>query len=182
MSVRTITLRTATVLAATALAALPLAGIASAAPAADLDCPDFPSQAAAQAAFDATPGDPNNLDADNDGKACENTDYGSSSGAATTSPLPATNERTGSAGSGSSGSGSTTSGSSTSSGDDQVTAVPAGSVDAGDGSALAAGPGADAAGGLVLAGFGAVAAAGAGTAVWRTRCSHPQRRGSHSRG
>jgi hypothetical protein len=37
----------------------------------DLDCDDFDSQAEAQAAFDADTTDPNGLDADNDGIACE---------------------------------------------------------------------------------------------------------------
>jgi hypothetical protein len=38
----------------------------------DLDCSDFPNQAAAQAHMDAHPGDPDNLDGnDNDGLACE---------------------------------------------------------------------------------------------------------------
>ncbi len=39
----------------------------------DLDCADFASQAEAQATFDADPTDPNGLDADNDGIACEET-------------------------------------------------------------------------------------------------------------
>lgn len=43
----------------------------------DRDCPDFPTQGAAQAAL--RPGDPERLDADNDGVACEN---GSTAGAA----------------------------------------------------------------------------------------------------
>lgn len=37
----------------------------------DLDCKDFADQAAAQAVFDAHPGDPYRLDRDNDGVACE---------------------------------------------------------------------------------------------------------------
>ncbi len=37
----------------------------------DLNCEDFPSQAEAQAVYDANPSDPNNLDADDDGQACE---------------------------------------------------------------------------------------------------------------
>ena len=41
----------------------------------DRDCPDFASQAAAQAAFDAVPGDPERLDRDNDGIACEDHTY-----------------------------------------------------------------------------------------------------------
>lgn len=39
----------------------------------DRDCPDFATQAEAQAFFEAAgPGDPHRLDADNDGIACEN--------------------------------------------------------------------------------------------------------------
>ena len=50
-------------------------GFTGTANAADRDCPDFASQAEAQAAFDAVPGDPERLDADNDGQACENYSY-----------------------------------------------------------------------------------------------------------
>ena len=39
----------------------------------DLDCADFASQAEAQTVLDADPTDPNGLDADNDGIACEET-------------------------------------------------------------------------------------------------------------
>jgi hypothetical protein len=46
-------------------------GFPGTAQAADRDCPDFPTQAAAQAAFDAVPGDPERLDEDDDGIACE---------------------------------------------------------------------------------------------------------------
>ncbi len=37
----------------------------------DLDCADFATQAEAQAELDADPSDPNGLDADDDGIACE---------------------------------------------------------------------------------------------------------------
>lgn len=37
----------------------------------DLDCADFATQAEAQSEFDADPSDPNSLDADSDGIACE---------------------------------------------------------------------------------------------------------------
>lgn len=40
---------------------------------ADLDCIDFATQAEAQATYDADPSDPNGLDADSDGIACETT-------------------------------------------------------------------------------------------------------------
>ena len=46
----------------------PLAGVALAQ---DVDCPDFATQAEAQAVFDRDPSDPNRLDADDDGVACE---------------------------------------------------------------------------------------------------------------
>lgn len=48
----------------------PTATIA-AAPGEDRDCPDFATQADAQAALTAAPGDPERLDADDDGIACE---------------------------------------------------------------------------------------------------------------
>ena len=37
----------------------------------DTNCEDYATQAAAQAALDADPSDPNNLDGDDDGQACE---------------------------------------------------------------------------------------------------------------
>ena len=40
-------------------------------------CSDFRSQAAAQRYLEGRPGDPDGLDRDNDGQACENYDYGS---------------------------------------------------------------------------------------------------------
>lgn len=42
----------------------------------ELDCASFDSQAEAQANLDSNPDDPNNLDADDDGIACEVFDYG----------------------------------------------------------------------------------------------------------
>ena len=42
----------------------------------DLDCADFSSQEEAQAELESDPSDPNNLDADDDGIACEDFDYG----------------------------------------------------------------------------------------------------------
>jgi hypothetical protein len=64
-------MRVLTTVAAGVLAAalsFPMAGVALAQ---DLNCPDFPTQAAAQAVFNADPRDPNNLDRDRDGIACE---------------------------------------------------------------------------------------------------------------
>lgn len=42
------------------------------------DCASFGSQESAQAELDRDPSDPNNLDPDNDGTACEDYDYGTS--------------------------------------------------------------------------------------------------------
>jgi hypothetical protein len=55
-------------------ASLSVAGSGTAG-AADRDCGDFASQAEAQAAFLAVPGDPERLDADDDGTACEDFVY-----------------------------------------------------------------------------------------------------------
>ena len=66
-------MRLRTAVAATVLAAgmsFPLAGVGLAA-AQDLDCSDFNTQEQAQAEYNKDPSDPHNLDADNDGKACE---------------------------------------------------------------------------------------------------------------
>jgi hypothetical protein len=60
----------AAVLTATVWLTLP--GTASAV---DLDCADFPNQAAAQVVLTGDPTDPNDLDADEDGQACENYGY-----------------------------------------------------------------------------------------------------------
>ena len=59
-------------IALTAGLALSLPGTASAA---DVDCAAFPSRAAAQAALEADRTDPDDLDTDEDGKACETYDY-----------------------------------------------------------------------------------------------------------
>ena len=80
-------MRLRTSAAATALATagltLALTGTASAA---DLDCDDFATQAEAQASFTATPGDPNDLDRDDDGQACENFEYAASGSQVSTRP------------------------------------------------------------------------------------------------
>ena len=46
-----------------------------------LNCPDFDSQAEAQEFYDDDPSDPEGLDSDNDGTACETTSYSSSGSA-----------------------------------------------------------------------------------------------------
>ncbi|MEQ0561445.1 calcium-binding protein [Amycolatopsis sp. NEAU-NG30] len=62
---------------------------------ADVDCPDFEYQEDAQAVLDATPGDPNHLDADNDGIACDSLPRRPQHNAATpTSERPATTPKT----------------------------------------------------------------------------------------
>jgi hypothetical protein len=68
---------------------------------ADTDCTDYSSQAAAQAALRADPSDPNGLDGDGDGIACENnpapfdrTPVTSASEGAESSALPLTGSRT----------------------------------------------------------------------------------------
>jgi MYXO-CTERM domain-containing protein len=58
-----------TVAVLTVAGTLPLAGAAHAQP--DRDCADFASQAEAQEALDGTGGDPERLDANDDGVACE---------------------------------------------------------------------------------------------------------------
>jgi MYXO-CTERM domain-containing protein len=58
-----------TVAVLTVAGTLPLAGAAHAQP--DRDCADFASQAEAQEALDGTVGDPQRLDANDDGVACE---------------------------------------------------------------------------------------------------------------
>ena len=58
-----------TVAVLTVAGALPLAGAAHAQP--DRDCADFASQAEAQEALDGSVGDPERLDANDDGVACE---------------------------------------------------------------------------------------------------------------
>jgi hypothetical protein len=52
------------------------------------DCASFGSQESAQATYDADPTDPNNLDADDDGQACEDYDYGVEGESPTASPRP----------------------------------------------------------------------------------------------
>jgi hypothetical protein len=59
------------------LGGLFLAAPSALAQAGDQDCADFASQAAAQAHLQADPSDPDGLDADNDGVACESFEYGS---------------------------------------------------------------------------------------------------------
>ncbi len=50
------------------------------------DCQSFGSQESAQAELDRDPRDPNELDPDDDGQACEDYDYGSTDGSGSASP------------------------------------------------------------------------------------------------
>ncbi len=74
------------------LAALSMAAMLVFAPVAlaqaDLDCSDFATQPEAQSVLDQDPSDPNGLDADNDGVACEELPAGGSG----TSPEPSSPE------------------------------------------------------------------------------------------
>jgi hypothetical protein len=56
----------------------------------DLNCSDFDTQQEAQDELEADPSDPNNLDDDNDGEACESLprDGGTKAGTTTPSPRP----------------------------------------------------------------------------------------------
>jgi hypothetical protein len=95
-------------------AVLPLAGVASA-QTGDRDCPDFATQAEAQEALDSRAGDPERLDANDNGIACENEFAGSTT---TTAPKPRT----------------TTTSTPAPAASGQVRVVPQGAVDTGDGS------------------------------------------------
>ncbi len=60
---------------------VPMAGTASAA---DVDCADFPTQGQAQAVLVADPSDPNGLDGNKNGTACEDFDFTRATSTATT--------------------------------------------------------------------------------------------------
>ena len=120
-------------------------GFSGTASAADLDCGNFATQAEAQAVLLADPSDPNRLDGNNNGQACE--EYGYSGTSAPAAPtISATT-------------GATTSGST------QVTTKPAGAVAAGDGSSSQDGSMLP----YVLGGLAFAGAGGAAVAARRTR-------------
>jgi hypothetical protein len=52
------------------------------------DCASFGSQASAQVELDSDPSDPNNLDSDGNGIACDNYPYGTSGSGAASTPAP----------------------------------------------------------------------------------------------
>jgi hypothetical protein len=70
-------MRRSTAAAGVLVAAALSFGFAGTAQAADLNCSDFATQQEAQAVFNADPTDPNNLDSDHDGIACESLASGS---------------------------------------------------------------------------------------------------------
>ena len=104
-----------TIVALAAAATLPFAGAAHARP--DRDCPDFTSQAEAQEALDGAIGDPERLDQDGDGIACESHfREAAATTTPTTEPVPTSAPRA------------------ERSGEGQVRVLPRGGVDTGDGS------------------------------------------------
>jgi hypothetical protein len=54
------------------------------------DCASFGSQESAQVELDSDPSDPNNLDSDGNGIACDNYPYGTSGSVAASTPVPST--------------------------------------------------------------------------------------------
>ena len=100
-------------------------GLSGTAHAADTyNCPDFVSQADAQAVYNANPSDPNQLDRDNDAQACEDHDYVANPGTVTSAmALGIANQVT-----------PATTSQVTPGTTSQVTSRPAGAVAAGDGS------------------------------------------------
>ena len=54
------------------------------------DCASFGSQESAQVELDSDPSDPNNLDSDGNGRACDNYPYGTSGSVAASTPVPST--------------------------------------------------------------------------------------------
>ncbi len=103
------------------------------------NCPDFVSQADAQAVYNANPSDPNQLDRDNDAQACEDHDYVANPGTVTGAMALGTTS--------------------------QVTTRPAGAVAAGDGSSSGDDAGALP---YVLGGVALTAAGGAAFAARRS--------------
>ena len=55
------------------------------------DCASFGSQESAQVELDSDPSDPNNLDSDGNGIACDNYPYGTSGSVAASTPAPSSN-------------------------------------------------------------------------------------------
>jgi excalibur calcium-binding domain-containing protein len=85
----------ATAAALAAAMSFPMAGVAAAN---DLDCEDFTTQAEAQAVYNQNPSDPNGLDRDKDGKACEALPGGPLGSAEGPSPTPSGGVETGAGG------------------------------------------------------------------------------------
>ena len=134
-------------------ATLPFAGIANAQQG-DRDCSDFASQAEAQEAVDSQPGDPERLDSDNDGIACESEFGEPTTSAAPTTAAPAPSEDAGE---------ETAEEAPVSTTVEQVRVLPEGGVDTGDGSTV--GKPVDGAALIALAGLVTVATAAAATGL-----------------
>lgn len=109
-----------------AAATLPLAGVAYAAP--DRDCSDFATQEDAQDAL--LPGDPERLDQNHDGIACEDLPHRDSPASRSAEPSPKSSAKS------SAKATATPSNTSTRSTHGQVRTKPRGSVDTGDGSVV----------------------------------------------
>jgi hypothetical protein len=136
--------RTTTAAAGVLVTAVLSLGFVGTAQAADLNCDDFPNQAAAQAVLVADPSDPNNLDGNDNGQACEDHTY---------APASST-----------SGQSADATSSAASTGGSQVSTRPVGAVAAGDGSASEDGSVLP----YVLGGAALVAAGGAAVAARRS--------------
>ena len=132
--------KVATVAVIAAAATLSITGVAIAQN--DQNCDDFPSQAAAQAHLDDDPSDPDGLDDDNDGIACE----GNPPPSAAPAPRPG---KPGGSG--------------------QVVPVPAGQVDTGDGSTVAGSTAGDSDALAFLLGLAGLGAASTATVVMARR-------------
>jgi hypothetical protein len=133
--------------------------------AANLNCDDFPTQAAAQAVLDQDPSDPNGLDGNNNGVACETYDYGSPT-TTTSKPAPSTSTKSKPTTTSKSTTTITSTQSKTSG---QVQVKPRGGVETGDGSTAGdpSDPLAVTAGGAAVAGI----AVGTGVLLIRRRAN-----------
>lgn len=126
-----------------AAASFPLSGVAFAQD--NLNCDDFATQEEAQAEYDSDPSDPNNLDADDDGIACEDLPGGSTDDDTTDDPDEGTTDDGAGTDHADDGTdkgtddGTEDSTDDATGGEDQVEDKPEGAVDTGDGSTSGAG-------------------------------------------
>jgi len=137
-----------------AAASFPLSGVAFAQ--GDLNCDDFATQEEAQAEYESDTSDPNNLDADDDGIACEDLASGGSSGGGGGSGSGG--DDNGGGGNGAAGDNNNQTGDKPAGDDeDQVKDKPQGSVETGDGSTSGADGVALALGGMIVMAAGGAA-------------------------